>query len=62
LRAAAGAAFSCGLRPAVERVGALARLYLHKLAGNLKALCIRKLPERGALRFDAKAGPALLRG
>ena len=43
------------LRSAVERIRALACLYLNELADQLKTLGLGKLLERPPLSFDAKA-------
>ena len=50
------------LRPAVERVGALAGLDLGEGLDQVEALGLGEAGERGLLRLEAKAGAALAGG
>ena len=50
------------LRPAIERVGALARLDLAEGLGQGVAFGLGKAGERGLLRFEAEAGASLAGG
>ena len=63
LSVAAGAGQGGGeLRAAVERVGALARLDLSELGGDLEALGLGEAGDGGALSVNAKPRAALLAG
>ncbi len=53
---------SAQLRPALERIAALARLDLSEINQDLKALSLGKRDDSAPLRPEAKAAPALLRG